>query len=116
MNWMLSLAFAVVAAAFALTAMSASRRCAQLNGEATRLAEALSSERGRIARLESECALLSESFSRLSGRVGQLKHVQKESDSLRQPSKTSEPDPKTDPLAWKQAMRAKLGLIPTPRN
>jgi hypothetical protein len=120
MNLVIFILLAVVAAASALIAIHAAHKCSEQLNEATRLATALSRERGSIAALESQFASLGVAFGKLSGRVAAIKRWDQDNHGDETVSRTSSVDRTTDsPLsgapsaisdasqkvAWKARMR-----------
>jgi len=119
MNLVIFTLLAVAAAVSALIATHAARRCSEQLSEATRLATALSRERGSLAVLESEFASLGTAFAKLSGRVAAVKRWDQENHG--EPRVTTGSAPSVAPsaisdasqkAAWKAMMRERLLVKP----
>lgn len=116
--WLLFLSV-VAAVVSALIATLASRQCAKHCAEAAALASALRSVRSRIEGYGSDIDALADGLATLRGKFyAERRKSQPDSSSLDSPeAATNGSGPtSTDPaatLAWKAAMRAKLGLIPS---
>lgn len=117
--WILFLSV-VSAVVCALIAMHASRRCAMHCEDARQLAAALRSVRSKIEGFASDIDALADGLATLRGKfyAERRKSPLPNSNGDASPEATSAagPVPGNDPaqtLAWKQQMRAKLGLIPS---
>ena len=116
--WVLFLSV-VAAVVCAVIATVASRRCAKHCEEAAALAAALRSVRSRIEGFGSDIDALADGLATLRGKfyAERRKSASDTSNSDSREEATGDNGPRsTDPaatLAWKQQMRAKLGLIPS---
>jgi len=116
--WILFLSV-VAAVVSALIATLASRRCAKHCEDAAAIASALRSSRSKIEAHDSEIDAMADALATLRGKFyAERRKSPPESsnaDGREATGGNGMPEPK-DPastLAWKAAMRAKLGLVPT---
>jgi len=115
----LTLACAVLAAVSAFLATVCWRKCADVLTEVTGIASALRSVRSKVETHDAELDSVTDALQRLRGKFyAERRKSPPESSSADGREATGGsgvPEPK-DPastLAWKAAMRAKLGLVPS---
>jgi len=104
MNEVLFIACAVVAAACALIALLAVRRCAEQIAMVRQVCSALSAERGRIATHDIELDRITDALRKLSGRIAAEKSRNSAGSAGEPASNVVNRDD------WKAQMREKYGL------
>jgi len=115
----LQLLFALPALVFALLAMASSRKCAQHLTVIREVAASLRSARSRIEAHDSEIEALADSLQTLRGKFYASRRTTQQtdssSDSREEAIGAATPTDEASRVAWKQRMRAKYGLTPSPR-